>query len=403
MELALPDDWRVEVCPMVGADRPELGAAGIRAAIGKPIGTRPLRELAKGKKEVAIVFDDQTRVTRTAKLVPPILAELAAAGIADKNIRFICGLGLHGAMSRPDFVKKLGEDVVSRIRCFNHNPFGNCVYVGTSRTFKTKLYVNEEYMKCDLKIVIGGCVPHTSAGFGGGGKMIMPGIASYESIQWNHEKGGAICTTPLEPGAKPTQGMGVSDGNLLRQDVDECAALAGIDFMVNAIINLWGETVAIYTGEWKQAYAAALAEAKTHYRTPPVLDKDIVIANTYAKANEATIGLVAAFPMVGKQGGDIVLIASTPEGQVTHYLAGAFGRASFAVQHSCITMPPNVNRAIVYTEYPHPGASWFEENGQIVYMSRWADVVTALKKSHPNGAKVAVIPDATNQYFAWYG
>ena len=286
LELPLPDDWQVEMCYMAGYNRPELKPEEIRAAIRNPIGTKPLKELARGKKEVAIVFDDLTRVTRSAKIIPFVLEELAASGIPDKNIRFICGLGLHGAMRRSDFVKKLGEDIVARFRVFNHNPFGNCIYVGTTGTLKTRLYINEEYTKCDLRIIIGSCVPHAAAGFGGGSKMIMPGIASYESINWNH-KTGAVGIAPISPGGKPTQGMGLIDENIFKKDVDEAAGLAGIDFLINTIVNLWGEPVSVYAGNWKEAFAAAVKEAKAHYRTPRVTDKDIVIANNYAKANEA--------------------------------------------------------------------------------------------------------------------
>jgi nickel-dependent lactate racemase len=88
-------------------------------------------------------------------------------------------------------VKKLGEEVVSRYRVYNHNAFGNCTYVGTTATYKTKVYINEEYMKCDLKIVIGSCVPHGVAGFGGGAKMIMPGLASFDTVNHHHGTGGA--------------------------------------------------------------------------------------------------------------------------------------------------------------------------------------------------------------------
>jgi nickel-dependent lactate racemase len=304
-------------------------------------------------------------------------------------------------MRRSDFVKKLGEDIVARFRVFNHNPFGNCTYVGTTSTLKTRLYINEEYMKCDLRIIIGSCVPHSAAGFGGGSKMIVPGIASYETINWNHKVGG-VSIAPISPGAKPTQGMGLIDENLFKKDVDEAAGLAGIDFLINTIVNLWGEPVSVYAGNWKEVFAAAVKEAKSHYRTSKVLDKDIVIANNYAKVNEATVGLAAAIPIVSARGGDIILIANAPEGQATHYLIDPFGKTTFGVQHSRCKIPPHVNKVIFFTEYPHPGSSWFEEDEKIVYMSRWDDVLDGLRRNHGPGTRVAILPDATSQFFAWY-
>ena len=111
LALPLPDDWQVEMGYMAGYNRPALSSDQIREAVtDNLIGIPPIRELARGKKEVVIIFDDMTRVTRVAEIVPFVLKELAAAGIPDSHIRFIAALGCHGAMNRLDFVKKLGEE-----------------------------------------------------------------------------------------------------------------------------------------------------------------------------------------------------------------------------------------------------------------------------------------------------
>jgi nickel-dependent lactate racemase len=109
LELTFPDSWHVEVCYMTGYNRSELTVEELRATINNPIGCKRLSEIARGKKEVAILFDDTSRVTRTAKIVPLVLEELAAAGIPDKNIRFICAVGVHAPLYRQDMVKKLGD------------------------------------------------------------------------------------------------------------------------------------------------------------------------------------------------------------------------------------------------------------------------------------------------------
>ena len=94
-------------------------------------------------------------------------------------------------MKLVDFQKKLGVDIPGRFLVFNHNPYENCDYLGeTSRG--TPAYVNSEFMACDLKLSIGCILPHPTAGFGGGGKMILPGIAHVDSITANHRN---LCTS----------------------------------------------------------------------------------------------------------------------------------------------------------------------------------------------------------------
>jgi nickel-dependent lactate racemase len=398
LSLSLPDHWQVETLNMSGYDRPELTPEAILNSLQNPIGCPSLRALAKGKKEVAIVFDDLTRVTRAAKIVPHVLHELIAAGIPENNIRFICGSGLHAALNRTDLVKKLGEEVVSRFRVFNHNPLGECIFVGTTRTFQTRVSLNAEYLKCDLKIVIGSCVPHAAAGFGGGAKLLLPGVASFDTISQHHHAAKAQLV-PTGPSDHPTRGMGITENNTFRQDIDEAAGLAGIDFLINTTINLMGESVAIFAGDWRLAYQAAVNDARKNYRTEKTSDNDIVISNSYAKASEAMISLGTGASLVSPKGGDVVVIANAPEGQVTHYLMGVFGKTTFAPQFSPFRIPPQVNRVYMLTEYPHPGSSWLTEDEKIVNYNNWDTLLQDLQTRHGPGSKVAVIPDATNQFF----
>ncbi len=394
--LPLPDDWQVEVCNMAGYNRPALKPSEIKAAISKPIGIPPIRELAKGKREVVIIFDDMTRVTRVAEIVPFVLEELAEAGIPDSSIRFIMALGCHGARDRRDFAKKLGEDTLARFPVYNHNVFGNCAYAGTTATFGTKVYVNEEVMKCDLKIAIGSVVPHPTSGFGAGGKIILPGVTSFETTKYNHE---TFYKMVREQGRHIT-GMGTFDSNPICADIDEAATLAGLDVLINGIVNTWGETVSIFAGALKPAHAAAVQEAKTHYQTPRMEGKDIVIVNTFAKANEGWIGLPLAYPALKPEGGDVVLIANMPEGQVTHYLLGPFGKTSWGPLRRELRIPHHVNHLIVYTEYPDLASrSWFgEDSDKVPFLHKWDDVLQFLQESHGRDTKVVVYPNAELQY-----
>lgn len=396
LQLPLPDDWQVEMGYMAGYNRPALSPEQIGETVtGKLIGTPPIRELAKGKKEVVIIFDDMTRVTRVAEIVPFVLEELGAAGIPDSNIRFIAALGCHGALNRLDFVKKLGEETLARFPVFNHNPYANCTYVGTTKTYGTRVCVNDEVMKCDLKIAIGSVVPHPSTGFGGGGKIILPGVTSFETIEYNHKM---FRQAQLAKGPQYT-GHGVYDGNLGRLDIEEAADLASLDVLINCIVNMWGETVAIYAGALRPAYEEAVKEAKPHYLTPKLAGKDIAIANAFAKANEAWIGQAITYPSLKPEGGDVVVIANHPEGQVTHYLLGPFGETIWGPLRRERKIPSQVDRLIVYTEYPDLSSRcWFGGKDRALFLHRWEDVLKVLREKNGAGATVAVYPNAEIQY-----
>jgi nickel-dependent lactate racemase len=383
---------------MAGHDRARMKTAAMKRIIASPVGMKPLREHARGKKEVVILFDDMARVTRVAEIVPHVLAELAAAGIKDSQVRFICACGCHGALNRADFVKKLGEDVLKRFPVYNHNPFANCVYAGTTLG-GTKISVNAEVMKCDLKIGIGSVVPHIMAGFGGGGKIAVPGVAAYETVLALHSPRKA--GTGSSDFKDTVSGMGALEDNPRRRDIDEAAAIVGLDMIINAVVNGRGETAALFAGAPRLTYTAALELARAHYLTHQAKDKDIVIANTFAKANEAISGLLIAFPSIKKSGGDIVLIANAPEGQATHYLMGPFGNDIGGELRLQMQVPPNVHRLIIYNEYTELASrNYLQDTDRVIMTDDWSKVLELLQKSHGNQAKAAVYPNADIQYSA---
>ena len=397
LKLSLPDGWKVEYYNMAGWNRPGLKPPEIRAAIAKPIDTAPIRQLAKGKKEVAVIFDDMTRATRVADIIPFVLEELAEAGIPDNKIRFICALGCHGAHNRLDFCKKLGEEILNRFPVYNHHPFSQCTFVGTTQTYNTRVFINEEVMKCDFKIAIGMVVPHPASGFGGGGKIIMPGVASFDTIEHNHRM---TVADARKQGQNPVIGMGIYDNNPMRIDIEEAAVLAGLDVLINCMINARGETVAVFAGALIPTFAAAVSEAKSHYVTPRSKGEEIIIANTFAKASEAiAVGLNTAYGAASPEGSDVVLIANAPDGQVTHYLMGTFGRNTAGALGMRAPVPRHINHVYVFSEYPDvAGRDYIEESERVLFMDRWDQVLAALQGSVGNKVSVAVYPGADIQY-----
>jgi len=379
---------------MAGHDRPALDPVLVKEAILHPIGTRPISVAARGKKEICVIFDDMSRPTQVAPMIPYVLEELEKADIGDDQIRFVCALGCHSALTRRDFVKKLGEEVVSRFPIFNHNIVGNCSPVGTT-SFGTELRINAEVVRCDYKIALGSIVPHGFAGFGGGAKIILPGIASFETIAAMHR----MTLSDGESGPVALGGMGCIHGNLMRQNIEEAAVMVGLDFKIDAIVNTWGETVSVYAGAPEAAFNEGLIEARRHYLTPRAKDCDVVVTNTFAKANEGEGGVITGFPSVKKTGGDVVLICNAPEGHVAHYLFGNWGNISSDEFRLVVQLPQYVERVIVFNEYKDlTAAGFFAPSERVLMLDKWDDVLQVLGERRGDGTKVCVYSSAEIQY-----
>ena len=398
VEFPLPDRWQVTVHNIVGYNRPAMKPSEIRDAIASPIGMPPLREYAKGKNEAVIIFDDMTRSTKVSEIIPFLLEELSEAGISDNNIRFIAAVANHQALDRISMAKKLGDEVLARFPVYNHCPFMNCTYIGTT-SYGTEASINSEVMHCDLKIGIGQLVPHISYGYSGGAKIMIPGVASYDTVTAHHSK-----THKAWREERTKLGlslMGVVDENPINADAQEIAKLAGLDMVIDCIINMWGDTVAILAGALESTYQVAVKEAKSHYIATNTRDNDIVIANAYIKASEPIIAWTAVQPAVSRQGGDVVIIANSPSGEVVHYLFDHFGKTIGGTVIRPQIIPSHINNLIIYTEYPELRMlNHFPNREKVVLTSDWSHVIKTLEKSHGIGAKVAVYPSADIHYFA---
>jgi nickel-dependent lactate racemase len=389
LELSFPDDWQVSFLPMEGYSKPLVKNEEIIKMLREPIGTKSLRKLAEGKKEVVIVIDDMTRVTRTYQIIPYVLQELKAAGVSDERVRFIMGGGLHGAWYRDDFSKKLGEDIVKSYPVYNHNPFSNCTYVGkTSRG--TPVEINSEYHSCDLKIGIGSVVPHPMTGYGGGAKIILPGIASYNTIFYNH-----MVVHRQNPIAESYWGF--LEGNQTRADIDETGKIAGMDIKIDVLLNGSGDSTNVFAGDIQGEFLEAIKVAKKHYSTKEVPDEaDVVIANTYAKANEATLAYLNWKNKV-KKDGIMVIIAQAPEGQTTHYLYGKFGINEYAPGFSVPSKPP-FKKLIIFSEYKIPDPFLpIAEPSKMIWLNSWKEVLEEIKATFSYNPKVIVLPNAEIQ------
>jgi nickel-dependent lactate racemase len=282
--------------------------AEIERALREPMGSEKLGEMVKPENTVAIVVDDATRPAPSHLMVPLILKELKRAGVKDEKVTIVFGCGTHRAVTSEEALRLLGEDVLNNVKTASHNcKASDMVYAGKTRKHGTKVYLNRIFAEADTKILTGDIGFHYYAGYGGGRKSVLPAVASEESIKHNH-------AMILHPKAK----TGVLDGNPIHEDLVEAAKLAGVDFILNTVINTKGEVVRAFAGDVEQAFYEGTKLVDELYRVPFERKADVVVVSS--GGHPADINLYQAYKGVDnalvavKRGGVIVLVAECSDG-----------------------------------------------------------------------------------------
>lgn len=385
VELDLPDDWAVESYQMEADSLPGLSREEILERIRHPVGMPSIQEMAREGHEAIIVFDDLSRGTPARVPAELVVEELLAGGMKKENIRFLCALGNHGALTRADFVCKLGEWIVENFPIYNHNPYEHLVKIGVDSAGEDVL-INQEFMDCDVRIGIGSVSPHPLNGFGGGGKLLFPGIAGIRTTYSNHSR------REFKPFSAERCG--------LRRDIEAMTEMARPFFKIDAILNSKLEIVELRAGDPIQEYYQAVELSQRLNAMRRGEKKDVVFVNANAKYNEALIAVrIGAMDL--KPGGDLILINHCPAGQVVHYLYSAFG-SSYGGK--CWNPPERrlrseIGRIIYYTPYPDiTSRQILNEPDKVLFAKTWDDVMSLLSE-HGAETTASVIPDGTISYF----
>jgi nickel-dependent lactate racemase len=291
---------------------PDLAAA-VQQALAEPVGVAPLRALAQPGQTVCIVVTDNTRACPDHALVPPVLAELAVAGIRDEDITILVACGLHRATTLAEKIEKLGAAVVERYRVVDHNALdtANLVELGVFAAGIPGV-VNRLAVEADLLIATGVVEPHQYAGYSGGGKTVAIGCGGEATIGVSH--GVALLD---DPGTR----LGNLAGNRFHEAAFAIAERAGLRFVVNVVLNDDGRAVAVRAGAMRPAYAELVAQARALYEAPVDRQFDVVVAgvgypkdvNLYQASRAASYIFFAPAPVV-RPGGAIIVPAACPEG-----------------------------------------------------------------------------------------
>ena len=282
--------------------------AEVERALKEPVVSKRLSEIVRHEHKVAIVVDDGTRPAPSHLMVPSILDELNVAGVNDDNVTVIFGCGTHRAVTPAEAARLLGETVLNRVKTISHDWIAkDLVYVGTTQTHGTKVYLNRVFAEADVKILTGDICFHYYAGYGGGRKSVLPAVSGEETIKHNH-------AMLLHPNAR----TGVLEGNPVHEDMVEAAKLAKVDFILNVVTNSKGEVVKAFAGDLEQAFSEGVKVVDEMYRVSVDLKADIVVVSPGgypADVNffQAYKGVDSALEVV-KRGGVVVLVAECPEG-----------------------------------------------------------------------------------------
>ena len=277
-------------------------------ALRNPIGTPPLGEIVRAGERVAIVVNDITRLTRTDLILPPVIDALNAAGIPDGDIFIVFALGIHKRQTDEERRLILGDDIYRRIRSFDHisTDDANLIEIGTTR-FGNRVQINRAVWEADRIILTGEIIYHLIAGYSGGRKSLVPGVAGFRTITFNHRM-------IFDPNCR----AGKLDGNPAHEDLLEACRMVGPDFLVNVVLSPEGKLIRVVAGHYDLAHREGCRTVDAMLRVPIEEPYDVVVASAGGfpldiDLRQAHKGMENACAAL-RPGGSLLFYAECPNG-----------------------------------------------------------------------------------------
>jgi nickel-dependent lactate racemase len=309
----LPDDAPITVIePNFVPGLPDERGA-IRDALRSPIGALALREITSAEDTVALVFSDLTRPMPNERALPPLLDELALVGVPDEQIVLINGLGTHRPQSEQELAGMLGREVVERYRIVQHDAWSNDLVAVTENAAGHRVGVNRAYAEASVRVLTGFIEPHFFAGFSGGPKAVLPGIANIDSIMDNHS--GEMLSDSNATWA-------VTEGNPVWEEMLAVARATAPTFLLNVTLNEKREITNVFAGDMVAAHREGVAFVRETAMQPVPHPFDVVITSNSGypldlNLYQAVKGMSAAAQIV-RPGGDIIVAAQCWDGIPDH-------------------------------------------------------------------------------------
>lgn len=313
LEFSLATGMEVSVAESRQVDPLAEPVEAIQDALGNPIGSARLRQLAQPGDRVCLVFTDSTRSCPDHLLVPALLAELEAAGVKDENITLLCGTGMHRPSTHKEKITKLGAGIVSRYRVLDNEAQNPSALVDLGVTSNgVPVQAHRVAVEADLLIATGIVEPHQYAGYSGGSKTLAIGAAGELLIAHTH--GPAFVD---HPGTR----LGRVDGNPFHEAITEAAQRVGLRFILNVVLDGDKRILRVRAGDPELAFRDLVAFARSVYEVAISGQVDIAIggvgfpkdSNLYQASRASSNLFFAPIPVV-RQGGFLIIPARCEEG-----------------------------------------------------------------------------------------
>jgi lactate racemase len=298
---SLPPQWSISHFIETGEDVPipPVGQMA-RQALDAPIGTSPLKDLISGAKKVAILVDDLTRPTPVADILEVLLSYLIRSGLPKEKVTIVIALGTHVRLTPEELGARVGNSAASVYRVIQHDAWRDDLVPIPLPEDGRVVRINPEVAQADVKIGMSSILPHPMAGFGGGPKIVMPGVCNFEFVRDHH----------MRHTIHPRSAAGLTEGNPFHESCLRAAQAIGLDFSINCVYNQHGEVVQMIGGSLEAAFSSAVQAC---YKTLGVrFDEkvDVTITSTYphTHGHQFCKGL-AAPDRVTKENGAILMLA----------------------------------------------------------------------------------------------
>ncbi len=297
----LPEGWepRYFVETGDGAKIPSIEQM-TREALSKPEGPLPFRTMLSRAKSVVIIVDDATRPTPVAKILGTLLSHIEESGFSREKITIVVAIGTHEIMEKEALETRLGAGVLSCYKVVQHNAKqSNLVPVQIPDDGRV-VKINPEVAQADLRVGISSVLPHPMAGYGGGPKIIMPGICNFDFIRDHHMKNVG----------HPQSTAGVTQGNPFHEDCMRVARAVRLDFSLNCVYDQKGQIVRIVGGGLESAFREAvdLCLKKLSHKFEEKVDVTITSTYPHTHGHQFCKGLSAP-DVITKNTGAILLVA----------------------------------------------------------------------------------------------